>query len=131
MTRLAALAATTIAALLLAPPAAGALEVPFGIEKFDVGFADQHGEAVTQAGSHPFAMSTSVRFDANKSGAVEEALKDLIATQPAGFVGNPTAVPPCQAVDFLQGSEGAGCPDSSAVGTVSLQLTIGGVGGVS
>jgi hypothetical protein len=104
------------AAAILAPVA----RADFGIADFGVTFNGPEGEVVTQAGSHPFAMTTSIEFASQAGGSVEEAAKDLIATLPAGFVGNPTAVPPCQIADFLTGR--TGCPDSSAVGVIAVEL---------
>jgi predicted nucleic acid-binding protein len=91
----------------------------FGLTEFDVRFEDPAGEPATQAGSHPFAMSTALEFN-NVEKQAEEAAKDVLATLPPGFVGNPTAVPQCETVDFLKGT--TGCADSSAVGFVEVEL---------
>ena len=55
---LAVLAAVCFAALLLASSAGAA----FGINDFDATYANEDGSAATQAGSHPFAMTTTIDF---------------------------------------------------------------------
>jgi hypothetical protein len=110
-----------------APPAWAA----FGINNFDVTFTGPKGEVVTQAGSHPFAMSTTFNVETEKTGSgglrLAAAVKDLLTTQIEGLVGNPTAVPPCKTADFLTRKVSPGkfyvgdCPDSAAVGTVATE----------
>jgi hypothetical protein len=126
MRRAALLALATAA---LATPAAHA---EYSIEDFDVTFTGPKGETVTQAGAHPFAMTTSFKVHGNpteKGGfLLDEPIKDLLATQVAGFAGAPTAVPACSTTDFLtvstvRGNEAPSCPDSAAVGTVAVQLS--------
>jgi hypothetical protein len=113
------------AALCLAAPAA---QAAFGLSEFDVSFAGPEGEAVTQAGSHPFAMTTKLKFLAEGGGGtVEQAAKDIFVSQPAGLVGNPTAVPTCTTAEFL--SKRDGCPDASALGTISVELGASNGGG--
>jgi hypothetical protein len=124
--------AICLAALVAASPAVAA----FGLERFEVSYTDAAGMPVTQAGAHPFAMTTFLRFHANESPGggltLEEAAKDIELTQTEGFVGDPTAIPRCKAVDFLtrttipsaSGGETnvSSCPDHAAVGTVTTVL---------
>jgi hypothetical protein len=102
----------------------------FGLGDFDVTFTDQAGEAVTQAGSHPFAMTTSFKVSTEPNGKggvrISAAIKDLETAQVNGLVGNPTAAPPCSAADFLTNDELEGvpipeCPNSAVVGTVRIE----------
>ncbi len=112
-------------ALLAAAPAA---QAAFGLSAFSVTYTDAEGQPVTQAGSHPFAMSTSLHFNTAPGNKLEAAAKDIIVTQPAGFIGNPTAVPRCSSADFLTpyhlstGDIVSSCPDAAAVGTIEVQL---------
>jgi hypothetical protein len=117
----------------------GALCVPgtasaggFGLSEFNVTFTNQDGSPVTQAGSHPFAMTTSVHFNSAPNGKGGEdlagAAKDIAFAQIPGFVGNTTAVPRCATEDFLTRMEVAGsavsdCPDASSVGLIALTLS--------
>jgi hypothetical protein len=119
----AALAVVALAALAFAPAAQAA----FGFEDADVTITDVNGAPSMQAGSHPFAMETSVNLN-ETGGEVEGSLKDLITDLPPGLVGDPHAVPRCANTDFLTlhpvGSllEGApSCPDSTAVGLIAVR----------
>lgn len=125
------LLATVLFALLLAPVA----RAEFGLSEFDVVFNGPEGEVATQAGSHPFSMTTSLHFisviDGEGGEDIEEAAKDLILTQAPGFVGNPTAVPRCTTADFLTAVPAVtpgqflvpDCPDAAAVGVASVSIS--------
>jgi hypothetical protein len=149
MKRLAiAFAGIAVASLALSvAPAAAATEfdcqpeVPsFGLCNFDVTFTGPSGETLTQAGAHPFAMTTSFEVSGEETDEegvlLTEAIKDAIFTLMPGFVGSPTAVPTCSAADFLaripnpleikkHGSAFfvSDCPDSAAVGVVANQIS--------
>lgn len=65
---IARLANSTLAAciglsLFLACLNAPAAQASFGLEKFDVTYTNADGTPATQAGSHPFQMTTSVYFN--------------------------------------------------------------------
>jgi hypothetical protein len=124
-------------AALLAPSAQAA----FGFSDISVSFTEKDGSEARQAGSHPYAMRTTFRVNTvphptkkdskgNPIPVVDGALRDLDVTAPAGFVGNPTAVPYCETVEFLA-SDVFGhpaCSDSSALG--QLTATLGGGTGI-
>jgi len=131
---------------LLLSMAAGALVAPsahaaFGFSEISVSFTEHDGSQARQAGSHPYAMRTTFRVntvphatkkdkDGNPIPVVDGALRDLDVTLPAGFVGNPTAVPYCETVEFLASDVFGhpGCADSSALG--QLTATLGGGTGI-
>lgn len=105
---------------------------PFGIEIFDGLIADDAGNPMTQAGSHPHDYTTYIDFNRVKGtkpiqGEMwpVEAPKSIAAELPAGFVGNPTVAGACT-TEQLVGSSGLGhethCPPTSQVGTVFLGL---------
>ena len=127
-----------------APAQALAAECPvpeecfFGLHDFDVTFTGPNGEILSQAGAHPFAMTTSFRVNAEKTSEggelPYEVIRDAIFTQMPGFAANPKAVPTCSMADFLTASgEGAQpnpkCPDSTAIGVVANQLASKSVSG--
>ncbi len=120
MKRLAAtLATAALAALLLAPCAQAA----FGLNGFDVSFEEEDGSAALQAGSHPYALTTS--FGINYTGAGDQALpdgelRDLTIAQVPGLVGDATAIPRCATADFLDVQPGAHCPADTQVGEVKV-----------
>jgi hypothetical protein len=133
MKRAIALLTTALALLALATPAQGA----FGLEEFDVTFTDAEGNTASQAGSHPFRMTTSLRFNPNESGVPFETVKDILVRQVPGFLGNPSAVPLCETADFLTpvtlGSRGTipNCPDSTALGVIGSTLAAKGSPGAT
>ena len=135
---LAALAvAAALLALALAAVAPAAAE-EFGVSKFDVQFSEADATPgnpyddppATQAGSHPFAMTTT--FNLNYSGAFLNAkpgghLKTAIVEQVRGFTGNATAMPRCKLVDFLQQENiiaTPACPDNTAVGVAAIAISV-------
>lgn len=96
-----ALFLSAVCLLLLAVPA----QADFGLKEVDVYFSDEDGSPVTQAGSHPFAMSTSLAVNTKVDGEGKEvpdgAIKDLEFDCPVGFVGDFKASPQCSGADFL------------------------------
>jgi hypothetical protein len=127
----------------LGAPPSGAAECPpkcFGLNSLDVIYTGENGEnltqagppqgeLLTQAGEHPFEMTTSFRAngeETSEGGEVPfEAIRDALLTQMPGFAGAPTAVPACSTADFLTKAVGRiapDCPDSAAVGFVAVQL---------
>jgi hypothetical protein len=124
----AALAATCLAALCLAAPASA----EFGLLDQSLSFTNQDGTPATQAGSHPYEMTTLLHFnvldDPDHPGEVlpDGALKDVIAELPPGFAVDPNAVPKCSNADFqfvIFGSVDVKCPDNTAVGVFGLVKT--------
>jgi hypothetical protein len=103
----------------------------FGIAGFDGQVtADSAGTPFTQAGGHPFAVSTQVAFntitDANGHRVVDENPKNVLVNLPPGLIGDPSATPKCpeellEAVGFLEGS----CPDGTQVGVIYLDTDFG------
>jgi hypothetical protein len=90
-----------IAVLLLASVASA----DFGLKEQDVTFTNKDGSVATQAGSHPFAMSTTLEFntvpDPKLKEVPAELTKDVIADLPPGFAVKPKATPRCSNADFL------------------------------
>jgi hypothetical protein len=85
----------------------------------------------TQAGSHPFAMTTEIHLGYTEPQPppypwlVNEQLKDIIIEQIAGLSGDATAYPRCSTADLLTSVPGTTmpvCPDDTAVGAVALNL---------
>jgi hypothetical protein len=115
-------------ALTLAPPASA----EFDFEEFDVTFTDAEGQTVSQAGSHPFQMTTSLRLFPNDGSEPFETVKDILVRLLPGFVGNPSAVPTCETADFLTATQLitpedgkpniSSCPGATALGVVSANL---------
>ncbi len=129
--RLASLFALTAAALLIsASPAFAA----FGFKELGVRFETEGGATTALAGSHPFAMTTTVFFNTAPDPTVEKALaergeffpgfespdgdlKDLSGLQALGLVARPGAVQSCSTASFF--AQGTPCPQASQVGISS------------
>jgi hypothetical protein len=109
-------------------------QVPFGLSEFDVSFANENGSLDTQAGSHPFAMSTTAHFNAQPTGEggqeAGEPIKDVFVSELPGFIGATTAVPQCSSADFVTftpnpkspGVPVPGCSDASVIGIAEVTL---------
>ena len=98
----------------------------FGLEHFDVTFTNQDGSPATQAGSHPFQMTTEVAVNKLGPKTPDGELKGLVAEQIEGLIADPAAIPRCSTGDFLTLREDrpSACPDSTAVGAIATQLTV-------
>ncbi|HET6997150.1 MAG TPA: hypothetical protein VFI03_01045 [Solirubrobacterales bacterium] len=120
-----ALVSAIAAALLLASPALGA----FGLKDLSVSFRAANGTPITQAGSHPFSMQTTVgvntTLDEEGQEVPEGEVRNLQVDLPPGFAGSPNAVPFCPAVDFVEIDINLGrptCPDSTVLGVAAVKL---------
>jgi hypothetical protein len=104
----------------------------FGLEKFAVGVQNGEGQNGTpdlQAGSHPYALTTTFVLKAPPScpkqpGGIiylclqEGLLKDVRFELPPGFVGDPTATPRCGYQEFAH----KGCSGETVVGLATTYL---------
>jgi len=122
------------AVLLLAVIAPVASASPFGVTSFDGSVTkNPAGEPDTQAGSHPYAVSTTIDFATEEIEPQPEGnpgFKEAVPTQnirnvdvelPAGLIGDPSATPRCTAAELAEvlGSP-QGCPSDTQVGTTTL-----------
>jgi hypothetical protein len=110
-------------------PAANALAA-FGFEEVDVTFTEADGTPAMQAGSHPFAMTTTLRLNTVENAGTEApdgALRNLWIEYPAGLVAYPSAVPACSDADFvdIEGDENE-CSDSTAIGIAKVTASSSG-----
>jgi hypothetical protein len=107
----------------------GAETIPFGLSFFDLDAVGGDGEADSQAGSHPFELTTELAFNVSsrelpsaqnfetESPLGNAAPKNLEVALPAGLVGDASAVPRCSQRAF-QEQETLNCPIGAQVGTV-------------
>ena len=116
------------------------LEEPFAIENEPTAFGveadgyaitpEQEGGLVdTQAGSHPFQMTTTLNLNQtlelpNEQQSAPALPKELNFNLPPGLIGDPLAVPACPTVDFLAIGETAtnACKPESAIGVAVVTL---------
>ena len=87
-------------------------------------FDPQLGGPDTQAGGHPAEATTDFRLNLKPGGLPDQSLRDVRVDLPAGFVGNPQAVPTCSraTVDAFFGAPGVFCPVTSQVGVAAVTI---------
>jgi hypothetical protein len=98
---------------------------PFGVQGYELTAEEEGGAPDTQAGSHPFQLTTTLTLNqvpaaahaAGEAGANPAVLaKDLSFRWPAGLIGNPNAFQRCTMVKFFARA----CPVQSAVGVSDI-----------
>jgi hypothetical protein len=111
--------------------------VPFGVESYEFTPVLEGGAPDTQAGSHPFELTSTLQFNTTalpdtfegffssaKTYPFPVALpKDLHFVLPAGVVGNPTPIPQCTEAQFNtdEGGQNA-CPADTAIGGTQVKI---------
>ncbi len=107
--------------------------VPFGVEQYELWPENADGSPDTQAGSHPFQLTTGIAVnqtaDPNRPPA---ATKDLRFNLPPGLIGNPTPFPQCPLKEFVRKAPAGNsdeCPNDTAVGVASVTLVVEGAVG--
>ena len=109
------------------PLTLGTRGTQFGVQSFEQVPEGFEGVVDTQAGSHPFQLTTLLNLneDLKSEGDLEGVLgsagglaKDLHFSLPAGLVGNPTAIPQCTSAQFSTQVLGGGnlCPLDTVIG---------------
>ena len=118
--------------------------VRFGVEDFSMRAEEEGGAAASQAGSHPFQLTQSLRFNAGQvhftaSGKRADAyvdqpgqVRNVDVKLPPGLVGNPSPIPTCSFQQFTTQGENTPslineCPSETAVGAASVTVIEPGV----
>ncbi len=108
----------------------GSARADFGIAAFDQQItAGAAGSPFTQAGGHPYAITTEVDFNTHREAEFPEALKpdqdvkDVAVELPPGEVGNPSGLPQCTLAQLSSGS--GECPIGAQVGYIVIRGNIG------
>jgi hypothetical protein len=95
---------------------------------FEVSVTNQDGSPDTQAGSHPFAYSTTLLLRSEGANIHSSGgdTRDIEVQLPPGLVGDPGAVPACPIPLFAKQQLSFGdshpCPDDTQIGVAVLQL---------
>jgi len=107
----------------------------FGVSRFSNFIAGLDGQPDTQAGDHPYELSTQIDLD-NRIGPDDyghisdvgsEDVKDVVVDLPLGFLGDALATPTCTFAQLSQeGEEGVppgrtGCPADTQVGMLRVE----------
>ena len=115
-----------VACLFALALAAAPAQAAFGITDFDVTFTNEDG-TLAEAGSHPFAITTSLGTNIDGDLVPEGWLKDIFVEQIPGLVGDTTAYPRCTTVEYLEADEGKpACDLTSQVGIAGVAATTAG-----
>ena len=113
------------------PVTVSAEPTPFGVENYEMTPEETGGTPDTQAGSHPFQLTTT--FTLNQTLKLQETellpvaatlAKDLNFELPPGLIGNPAPFPRCTLGKFLTfvntGDSRNACPPQDAVGIAKV-----------
>jgi hypothetical protein len=106
---------------------------PFGIEDYALHLEEEGGAPVSQAGAHPFQVTTILGLNqgpmtpgSRLTGSVQEQPaqpRNFRFKLPAGFVGNARAVPLCSFRQFSTINNSVNkCPPESAIGAASVTV---------
>jgi hypothetical protein len=98
---------------------------PFGVEGNEVSLEEEGGGVATQAGSHPFQLTSTVMLN-QLAGAQPAGLpKDVGVNLPPGLIGNPTPFAQCTAAQFLtriRKEVDNECPPKTAIGVARVTV---------
>lgn len=108
----------------------------FGVASFTSQATNQDGSLDTQAGSHPYALTTSIELNlipgtrtCPSCSRPEGNVRDIVTNIPAGLIGDPAAIPECtqqQLAGHLTIAEGVNMPDCPAASQVGVLTVRGG-----
>jgi len=94
----------------------------FGVTRFALSARNENGTPDVQAGSHPYALNTTIIL--NEPGPTAGNLKDVSLQLPPGLVGNPDATLKCTYQEFIRqvsgGAEEGRCPNGTVVGLATF-----------
>ena len=116
------------------PVSIGSTPAVFGVESVEMQAFNEDGSFDTQAGSHPFELTTTFnlnqRFGISNGVAEPKALpaalaKDLHFQLPAGLVGNPQVIAQCTEQQFTATPVGFAniCPADTVIGVAAASFT--------
>ena len=102
----------------------------FGIDHYALRAENADGSPDTQAGSHPFQLTTDIGLNQSAQHIPAAPVKDLHFNLPPGLVGNPTVFPQCPIAKFTGNAESGQnfCPDNTVIGAASV-IVAGASGG--
>jgi hypothetical protein len=103
------------------PVEVSAQPTTFGVSTYELGPFNEDGSPATQAGSHPFELTTTLVMNQVSGRQPVAPPKDLSFRLPTGLVGNPNAAAQCSISDFMALVEETNlCPVSSVVGVATV-----------
>jgi hypothetical protein len=94
---------------------------PFGVQSYELQPSNEDGAPATQAGAHPFQLTTTLVLSQTALRHSVALPKDLSFRLPPGLIGNPNAVAQCSEANFAAlVLETNLCPASSVVGVATV-----------
>jgi hypothetical protein len=96
---------------------------PFGVSSYEMRPEEEGGGADTQAGSHPFQLTTGVTLNETYGSKPVAMAKDLHFKLPAGLIGNPTPFAQCSLADFLHQPQPL-CSVQTVVGVARVRIRL-------
>ena len=110
--------------------------VPYAIEGNELALEEEGGAPTTQAGAHPFQLTSTIQLNQGrdieplhaktaKPEVTPPALaKDLNVKLPPGLIGNATVMPRCTTAQFFETVESKAnrCPPDTAVGVATVTV---------
>jgi len=108
-------------ALLLALLSPAYAQAEFGIESFSAIATNEDKTASELAGSHPDEYTVSFTMNQDEENRVEGTMSELFIDLPAGFIGNPRALPTCTRAQFVF-NLATTCPGSTQLGIVEVKF---------
>jgi hypothetical protein len=97
----------------------------FGVETYEMNATEENGLTDTQAGSHPFNLTTTLELNRTDLAPYQPAPpKDLHFSLPPGLVGNPTPFPQCSDTEFAHiiNDIANSCPSNTALGVAVVTI---------
>jgi len=133
----------TVGAATDRPVVVGSEPASVGVENYELAPENEGGTPDTQAGSHPFQLTTTLtlnqKFEQRSEGSLRPEpvalTKDLNFKLPPGLIGNPVPLPRCAIAEFLSSIEeqfegASGCPTKTAVGVARVLVDDPGIGSI-
>jgi hypothetical protein len=98
--------------------------VAYGASNYEFSAFNEDGSLDTQAGSHPFEVTTTLDLNRTGQDPFQPAMpKDLHFNLPPGLIGNPHPFPQCTDEQFLRVKEEANaCPGNTALGVATISI---------
>jgi hypothetical protein len=106
--------------------------IPFGVDAYEMRPEEEGGGVDTQAGSHPFQLTTTLGLDEtlNQAGEAKPVAmtKDLHFKLPPGLIGNPAPFAQCTLPRFLSNADGTrvnnACSPQTVVGMARVEVNL-------
>ncbi len=102
----------------------------FGVDNFEQVAFNEDGSVDTQAGSHPYGVTTTFDLNRTADAPYQPAMpKDIDFNLPPGLIGNPTPFPQCSDALFEESIEAFtdGCPADTALGVATVAIYLPGL----